>query len=307
MTGVTLQRIALTLLTGALTGASFIVTKLLLSAGIDQFAVAFVQLTTAGALLLLVLRLGGAMPPLKGATLRYFLTTSLIALAAGPLLGNWVLGRIPAAIFTVVVTFSPMFTALLTALIDRRMPSFQAMLGVSLGLVGALLVLLPRVRVAPHGEAFALCLSLGVPMLLAVGNIYRSRYWPAQLGSAAASAGTLAMQGVLLAPAFAFKSHTSAAAMLSVAPLFALSILVSVAANVSGSTLQRVAGATAYSQIGYVIALTGVALGTILFEESLGPAFWPALALVFAGMVLTHRARQSTPTVPVVPLNLSKE
>jgi len=63
-------------------------------------------------------------------------------------------------------------------------------------------------------------------------------------------------------------------------------------------TLPRVAGATACSQIGYVIALTGVAAGTIVVDESAGPAFWSALALVFAGMVFAHRARLSAPTVP---------
>ena len=302
MTRITLQRIALTLLTGGLTGASFILTKLLLGAGVDQITISFVQLTGASALLLTALRLRGALPPLSGEVLRYFSIASLIALAAGPLLGNWVLGRIPAAIFTVVVTFSPMVTALLTALIERRMPSANALVGVLLGLSGAMLVLLPRVRVAPHGEAFALCLSLGVPTLLAVGNIYRSRYWPQQLGAAAASAGSLAAQSALLAPVFAVKSQADAMTMWSFTPLFALSILVTVAANVSGSTLQRVAGATAYSQIGYVIALTGVAAGTLLFDESLGPTFWPALALVFAGIVLTHRARQPAQTAPVVSL-----
>ncbi|WP_266171308.1 DMT family transporter [Dyella subtropica] len=301
-----LQRIALTLLTGGLTGTSFVLTKMLLGAGVDQITVSFVQLAGASAVLLTALRFRGTAPTLNGGVLRYFSIASLIALAAGPLLGNWVLGRIPAAIFTVVVTFSPMFTTLLTALIERRLPSINALIGVLLGLSGALLVLLPRVRVAPHGEAFALCLALGVPMLLAVGNIYRSRYWPPQLAPAAASAGALAVQGVLLAPVFAVRPHVAAATIWSAAPLFALSILVTVAANVSGSTLQRVAGATAYSQIGYVIALTGVVAGTILFHESLDATFWPALALVFAGIVLTNRAWRPAHAVPLVPLTFRR-
>ncbi len=148
MNRTTLQRIALTLLTGGLTGTSFVLTKLLLGAGIGQISVAFAQLAGAGTLLLAALRLRGAAPPLNGAVLRYFLIAALIALAAGPLLGSWVLGRIPAAIFTVVVTFSPMFTALMTAAIERRVPSANVLAGVSLGLVGALLVLLPRARTA---------------------------------------------------------------------------------------------------------------------------------------------------------------
>ena len=152
----------------------------------------------------------------------------------------------------------------------------------------------------------ALCFALGVPILLAVGNIYRSRRWPAQLGAAAASAGGLATQGALLAPAFVFTAHAGTASLSSSPALLAALILVTVAANVSGSVLQRVAGATAYSQIGYVIALTGVAAGTLIFDESLDALFWPALALVFAGIVLTNRARQKTHAVPLVPLSFRR-
>jgi len=301
MSRTTLLRIVLTFVTGSLTGMSFVLTKLLLGAGVGQISLAFVQLAGASALLLAALWFRKALPQMDGTQLRYFLTASLIALAAGPLLGAWVLGRIPAAIFTVVVTFSPMFTTLITALIERRLPPYKAMAGILLGLVGVLLVLLPRIRVAPDGEALALWLALGVPMLLAVGNVYRSRYWPPQLGAPAASAGGLATQGLLLAPALAGTPHSGVVALLSSAPLLGALVLVTMAANVAGSTLQRVAGATAYSQIGYVIALTGVAAGTLIFDERLDVMFWPALVLVFAGIVLNNSAKKSTQTVSSVP------
>jgi drug/metabolite transporter (DMT)-like permease len=298
----TILRIVLTFITGSLTGASFVLTKLLLGAGVGQFPLAFVQLAGASALLLSALWFRRAMPALNGDLLRYFFTASLIALAAGPLLGAWVLGRIPAAVFTVVVTFSPMFTTLITALVERRLPPAKAIAGVLLGLTGVMLVLLPRIRVAPDGEALALWLTLGVPMLLAVGNVFRSRYWPPQLAPSAASAGGLATQSLLLMPMLAATPHAGMVALLVSAPLLVALVLVTMAANVAGSTLQRVAGATAYSQIGYVIALTGVVAGTLVFNERLDALFWPALVLVFAGIVLNNSTRPSAQVVsPVSP------
>lgn len=292
------RRIALTLLTGSLTGASFVLTKLLLGTGIDQISVSFVQFAGASTLLVSVLWFRHQAPPLNGVIQRYFLIASLIALAAGPLLGNWVLGRIPAAIFTVMVTFSPTFTALFTALIERRPPSPNVLAGALLGLTGAMLVLLPRARVASEGESSALWLALGVPVLLALGNIYRSRHWPTRLAAAPASAGGLAMQGLLLAPVFATRPHAGFTTLLSSGPLLALLISVTIEANIAGSTLQRAAGANAYSQIGYVIALTGVAAGTFIFGETLDVTFWPALALVFSGIALTNRAQPSIRAIP---------
>lgn len=299
----TILHIVLTFITGSLIGTSFVLTKLLLGEGVGQIGLAFVQLAGASALLLTVLWFRNAMPRWNGDLLRYFFAASLIALAAGPLLGAWVLGRIPAAVFTVVVTFSPMFTTLLTALVERRLPSAKAMTGVLLGLTGVLLVLLPRIRVAPDEEALALWFALGVPLLLAVGNVYRSRYWPPQLGAPAASAGGLAMQSLLLVPLLATTPRVGMVAMLGSASLLAALVLVTVAANVAGSTLQRIAGATAYSQIGYVIALTGVAAGAVIFDERLDAMFWPALVLVFAGIVLNNSAQKSArPVSPVSPI-----
>ena len=72
--------------------------------------------------------------------------------------------------------------------------------------------------------------------------------------------------------------------------LLVLLIITTVAGNLAGSVLQKTAGPTAYSQIGYVIALTGVAASSFVFGEHLGMLFWPGLFLVFSGVLLTNSA-----------------
>ncbi len=112
------------------------------------------------------------------------------------------------------------------------------------------------------------------------------------MGAPAASTGQLLAQTLLLAPLFlASRADAGAAAHTFAAtwPLLGLLIALAVAANLAASALQRVADGVAYSQISYVIALTGVAAGALLFGERLGVLFWPALALVFAGVVLANR------------------
>ncbi|RPE80163.1 DMT family transporter [Vulcaniibacterium tengchongense] len=289
-------RLALTLATGSLVGAGFVLAKLLLNAGASQAAIAFVQLAGAAALMLLALGLGRRLPPRDGVHLRYFLASALIGIAAGPLLGNWVLARIPAGVFTVLVTLSPMFTALFNAALDRRWPPAQTLAGTGLGLAGVLLVLVPRAQAVDAEQGLALAVAVGVPMLLAAGNVYRSRRWPAGLAAPAASAGTLALQAALLAPLFlAGLRGAGGAALLPLWPLLAGLVAVTIASQLAGAYLQKRAGAAAYSQIGYVIALTGVAASALLFGEALGALFWPALALVFAGIVLTNRAPAAAP------------
>lgn len=293
-------RLALTLATGSLVGAGFVLAKLLLNAGAGQAAVAFIQLAGAAGVLLLALGLRRQLPPRDRVHLRYFLGSALIGIAAGPLLGNWVLARIPAGVFTVLVTLSPMFTALFNAMLDRRWPAAQTLAGTGLGLAGVLMVLVPRAQAVDAEQGLALVVAVGVPMLLAAGNVYRSRRWPAGLPAPAASAGTLATQAALLAPMFFATAHGTGAPLLPLWPLLIALVIVTIASQLAGSFLQRLAGAAAYSQIGYVIALTGVVASALVFGETLGALFWPALALVFGGIVLTNRA-PSPSSLPAMP------
>lgn len=284
------QRIALTLAAGGLIGSGFVVAKLLLDAGANPAAIALIQVGGAGLFLGAALKLGGGALPFRRDTWRYLVVSALIGVAAGPLLGQWVLARIPAGIFTVVVTLSPMFTTLINAALDRRLPAAATALGTGLGLGGVLLVLVPRAQAVDPEQGLALALALGVPVLLAAGNVYRSRRWPERLPASAAAAGTLLSQGMLLVPLFLLRPAIDAAALTPLWPLLTGLVAITVAGTLTASTLQRRAGAAAFSQIGYVIALTGVVASALLFGDSLGPLFWPALGLVFVGIALGNRS-----------------
>ncbi|MFC3551978.1 EamA family transporter [Lysobacter cavernae] len=287
-------RLLLTLVAGSLIGGTYIVGKLLLGQGLSPVAVSFVQVTGAAVLLQLGLRARGQRVPGDGRTRRFFVIAALIAVVGSTLLGNWVLARIPAGIFTLVVTLSPLFTSWLNAALDRRWPPATALAGTALGLLGVLLVLLPRAQAAEAEQALALLIALAVPVLLATGNVYRARHWPQGVAAPVVSAGTLSVQALALLPLMiglqVRGQGGSAPADLAAAwPLLALLVVLTIAANVSASALQRVADSVAYSQIGYVIALTGIGFGALLFGERLGWAFAPAVGLVFAGIVLANR------------------
>lgn len=296
----TAQRIALTLAAGGLIGSGFVVAKLLLDAGADPATIALVQVGSAGLFLGAALKLGGGVWPFRRDTWRYLLVSALIGIAAGPLLGQWVLARVPAGIFTVVVTLSPMFTTLINAGLDRRLPAPMSALGIGLGLAGVLLVLVPRAQTVSAEQGLALTLALGVPVLLAVGNVYRSRRWPDRLPAPAAAAGTLLSQGLLLVPLFFARAGTGGTGLLALWPWLAALVTITIAGSLAASTLQRTAGAAAFSQIGYVIALTGVAASALVFGDALGALFWPALVLVFAGIAIGNRPA-ATAVVPATP------
>jgi drug/metabolite transporter (DMT)-like permease len=286
----TTLRLVLTLTAGTLVGSIFVIGKLLMSQGLSPVAVSFFQVMGAASVIVTLVVARGTRLPTDPAALRFFAIAAVIAVSASALVGNWVLARIPAGIFTVVVTLSPLFTSLFQALLQRKLPPPNALVGTGLGLLGVSLVLLPRAQAVDSEQALALVVALAVPVLLAAGNVYRSRYWPTGMSAPVSSAGTMAVQALLLVPLF-FSSDAMASLPRAIAlwPLVLLMIVITVAANVSAAALQRVADSVAYSQIGYVIALTGVVAGAWLFGESLGWTLLPALVLVFSGVLLANR------------------
>src|SRR5690606_16370407 len=204
-----------------------------------------------GATLLLqtALRARGVRLPTDVCTLRFFAIAATIAVIGSTLIGNWVLARIPAGIFTLLVTLSPLFTSLLNAAVERRWPPLPALAGTVLGLAGVLLVLVPRAQAVNPEQALALGVALVVPVLLGAGNVYRARSWPHSVAAPMVSAATLGVQALVLLPLFALLHDGADVVRLgSVWPLLALMVLVTVAANVSAAYLQRVADSVAFSQ-----------------------------------------------------------
>ena len=283
----TATRLLMTFATGSLIGLGFVLAKLLLTGGLSQTTMSLLQVGGATAVMFVVMRLQGVGLPANGTTARYFIVSASIGVLAGPLLGNWVIARIPSGTFTLLLTLSPMFTALIGAALDRRWPELHTLAGSAIGLTGAALVLVPGAEALRPEQALAMSVAIGVPLLLAIGNVYRSRRWPSGLAPPAAASGTLLTQFLVLAP-IAVPAGLDVSSVLSAWPLLALLILTTVAGNLAGAVLQKTAGPTAYSQIGYVIALTGVAASSFLFGEELGVLFWPGLFLVFAGVLLTN-------------------
>jgi drug/metabolite transporter (DMT)-like permease len=282
-------RLLLTFATGSLVGLGFVLAKLLLNQGLSQTTMALVQVTGAAAILFVLMRFQGVSLPANATIVRYFAVSASIGVLAGPLLGNWVMARIPSGTFTLLLTLTPMLTALMSAALDRRWPELHTIVGSSVGLIGAALVLWPGAEGLRSEQSLAMSVAIGVPLLLAMANVYRSRRWPSGLAAPAAASGTLLTQAIVLAP-LSIPAGLDMDSLVSAWPLLALLILTTIAGNVAGAVLQKSAGPTAYSQIGYVIALSGVAASSFVFGETLGSLFWPGLFLVFAGVLLTNTA-----------------
>jgi drug/metabolite transporter (DMT)-like permease len=163
-------------------------------------------------------------------------------------------------------------------------------LGVTLGLGGVVLLVLPETALPAPGLAPWVLLALGASVLMSTENLYIALRRPPGLDSIPLSCGRQLAAAVLLAPlAFALDLTV---------PLFTAWGAVQWAA--SGMALAsaiaytlflhmiRTAGPVFASQTAYVITLAGVFWGMALLGERHSVYVWAALALMLLGLALVR-------------------
>jgi drug/metabolite transporter (DMT)-like permease len=167
--------------------------------------------------------------------------------------------------------------------------------GVLLGLAGGLVIALGDAvlgaRPSPWLPSSWIWAALAAPVVLAVGNLYRSLAWPAGADALDLSPGMLAVGGLALLAGLAAAgqplapetwSPATAGFLAGQTAIFTLLYLLFFA-------LQKLAGPVYLSQIGSVAALVGLALATLVLAEPLTPKILAAGALVAGGIWLVNR------------------
>ena len=284
------QAIGLLLYTGGLFGLNFPLGKLAAGAAVAPLIWALVVSVGAAGLLLPGLILQGRLNFPRGRMLRYTIISGLLSFALVNSLVFFLIPRVGAGYAGLMFALSPVITLALTGLAGLKIPGRLGLYGIGLGMVGAALVALNRGSL--QGAAIWSMLAFAIPLVLALGNVYRTLDWPEGAHPAA----------------LAFWSHSWAIlayitlqyGLFGRIPLEQLrevplaTIAQAVAAGLmfpAYFSLQRVGGPVLLSQIGYVAAAVGLGTGTLLLGEVYGAATWAGAAIIALGIALTVRAQ----------------
>lgn len=287
--------LALLAATGTLVGAMLPLARLAHEAGVPPLALAFWQALGAGAALAAVAGPASLLWLWRpgGAVVRFGLVAGLLGIAVPNALVAAAVTRLGAGLPAVAYAMPPLMTWLLS--VALRMEPFDRRrgIGIAVAVLGCVTILLPGNATVPPGEGLWLGAILAIPASLALGNIYRSRAWPARESPTTLGAATLLGAAVWLLPAMllagqGWMPHASGG---GAAGIVAAQAGVTALAYAVGLVLQRRAGPTYYSQLGFVVVLTGLAAGVVLFGERHGIAVWLGVLTLLAGAALARRRR----------------
>lgn len=282
---------ALLLYTGGLFGLTFPLGKLASQAEVPPMVWAMV--VSFGAILFIapdLWRRQDFKPP-RGRVLQYVLISGLVSFALVNVIIFMLIPKLGAGQVGLMFALSPVFTLALSVVFRLKGVSALGVLGITVGLIGAMVVVLGRDGGGQGISSWAL-LGLALPLILAAGNVYRTLYWPegqhpASLAFWSQGASLLALIAVQLLVYGAIPL-----AWIVEVPLVTTVQLVSAALIFPAYfRLQHLGGPLMLSQTGYVAAATSLFSATLFLGERYSTLTWAGAGVVFIGIALTILAQ----------------
>ena len=196
--------------------------------------------------------------------------------------------RVGASFVALVIAFPPLFTYLGALALSMERWQTRRALGVALALGGAALLAVYKFA-EPNANPFWIMAALSGPVVLAIGNIYRTARWPEGASPTALAPGMLGASGLLLLLTGAIASAATEGSLFSLSvPTDTLRPTLLILAQIVTFSLQflllfrlQKAGGPVYlSLLGSVGAIVGVPIAMLLLGES-----WPE-GLLAGGLLI---------------------
>ena len=274
---------------GAVLGISTNLAKLAAEAGLGPLAFLAWSVVGAAAVLTGVGAVRNRLPPLNARTTEYFVVAGLVGLAAPNLLSFAAVPHVGAGFVALSTAFPPLLTYIGALLLGMERFQTRRASGVVLALGGAVLLAVLKLS-EPGVDAFWVAATLSAPVLLAIGNIYRTARWPEGVAPDELAPGMLAASGLMLlvvgaiaepflggAAGFSLAVPTGRAApvLLILAQIATFSVM-----YLLYFVLQKHGGPVYLSLLGSVAAVVGVPIAVLLLGEA------PPQGLAIAGVLI---------------------
>jgi len=242
-----------------------------------------------------VLLLGAALamgerPGTRPQDFVYYLIAALVSMALPNALSYSAVPHVGAGFVSLCMAFPPLLTYVFA--LGLRMETLRVVRGVGivLGLIGALMLTLGKAGQGPVEPLWMAAAMVG-PVFLAIGNIYRTKWWPKGASAMSLAPGMLLGGALLVLPC----------AILTGSPVLDLpwngaGVGIVITQMVTFATtyalyfvLQKIAGPVYMSQIGSIGAVSGAAIAVFALGERANVLLVLAAVVVLAGVVLVSR------------------
>lgn len=274
---------------GSLLGVSTNLAKLAGEVQLSPLAFLYWSITGATLVLFIVSALRGQLPPITRRTLEYYSVSAFAGVAGANLIFFSAVPHVGAGFVALTITLPPLLTYLgALALGMERFQTLRA-LGVTSALAGTV-VLAARKLSAPDADQFWVLLTLAGPVLLAIGNLYRTMRWPQGVSGSALAPGMLVAASIMLLVVGFLPRFSIAVPIEQTLPLILIVIQAFVFAGQFWLLflLQKTGGPVLLSLLGSVGAMVGVPVAILLQGETPPDGLLVGIVLIGTGIALLN-------------------
>jgi drug/metabolite transporter (DMT)-like permease len=272
--------------TGTLLALSTVLAKLAPGVGLSPVALLAWSSLGAAVILVVVSASRRELPPLNARTIEYSCIAGLVSFVLPNLLFYFSIPHMGVSFVALAIAFPPLFTYLGALALGVERFSLIRAAGVALALAGAGYLAVLKLN-APSGAGGWIFAVLAGPILLAVGNLYRTLRWPVGAQPYALAATMLsAASGMLLTVGMLPGIPLTVPATRNAALLISGQIVTFSAQFAIFFVLQKRGGPVYVSLIGAVAATVGVPFAIFILGEKAPAGLMIGGILIAGGIAL---------------------
>lgn len=287
----------LLLATGSLLGVSIILSRMAAAHGAPMLWLLTVVMVGSGVILIVV-----AIS--TGKAKRGFRSLLLYGIGAGAFqavpqaMAYLSVAHVGAGYVSIAFAFPLLVTYVLALMFGMERLSLPRALGVGVALAGGLMLVLAKFDglVGQGDAAFWVVVASLIPVVIAGGNLYRTKFWPAGAAPLPLAGLMMLLGGLMVAPFAVWTEGGSGIGALWQNPglpvLTCVSTAVFALKFATYFQLQHVAGPVYLSQIGTVGAAVATPIAVVYLAEVLPENFTLAIAMIIAGVILFEYGRR---------------
>ena len=272
---------------GCMWGLSFSLGKLATDHGGTPLGISFWSAFFSGSLLWLYCTLTGHRFVWNWALIKTLCILGLLGSALPGLLFYYAASKVPAGVLSITVTLAPIFTYTLALLLRVEGFSKFRFLGLILGLASICIIVLPETSLPSKSAAIWVLLACLSSFFYACENIYLGIAELDAIGPLRLSCGMGFTSAVFLfIPTFltgALTETLSTSTELTLT-IFGLGLIGATAYACFVFTV-RISGPIFASQVGYLVTVSGIIWGAVIFDERHSAWIWIAFVLMMLGLL----------------------
>ena len=275
---------------GAGWGLTQPLSKIAVSTGHQHFGLIFWQLVIGICTLGLIALVTGRSLPLTAPAVKLYALFALIGTVIPNAASYQALVYLPAGVQSVLMSLVPMAAFPIALALSLEQFELRRFLGLTIGLVGVLVLVLPEASLPDRSVLPWVAVSLIAVICYGFEGNYVAKWGLGGLDAIQVLYGASVVGAVIALPLAVFSGQFISPIRAYGAPEWSLiaSSLIHAVVYAMYVWLVGRAGAVFTAQVGYAVTATGVIWAMLILSESYTPWFWAAAGLILIGVFLVQ-------------------